>query len=71
MAIQAFTTPTPEYSPGQLLNFDWENRWLKGHEYAHILQNSEAYASNYDFRFYPAKTHPKNIYLSPISKYPD
>ena len=25
------------------IKFDWENRWLKGEEYAHILQRIEKY----------------------------
>ena len=51
----------------QLIMYDWVNKWLKGDEYSHILLNADLYCDQCDFKKYPAKTHPKNIYLSPIS----
>jgi hypothetical protein len=47
--------------------FEWEKRWLKGHEYSHILQNMEEYSEVFGFRRYEQKTHPKEIYSSPVS----
>lgn len=56
-----------EPAPGRAVPFDWEKRWLKGHEYSHILQNMEAYSETYGFRRYEQKTHPKEIYSEPVS----
>jgi hypothetical protein len=38
--------------------FDWKSRWLKGHEYEHILRNCEAYCEKYRLAKLPKKTHP-------------
>ena len=51
------------------LGFDWEKRWLKGHEYHHILQNIDLYCETYGFRKYEQKTHPKEIYSEPVSTF--
>jgi hypothetical protein len=52
---------------GQAVAYEWEKRWLKGHEYSHILQNMDAYAETFGFRKYEQKTHPKEIYSEPVS----
>jgi hypothetical protein len=57
----------PTAEGGQAVAFDWEKRWLKGHEYSYILQNMEAYSVTYGFRMYEQKTHPKEIYSEPVS----
>ena len=51
--------------------FDWEKRWLKGDEYAFILENVDAYCSAFGFRKYPAKMHPLDIYEEPKSNFDD
>lgn len=30
------------------IKFDWENRWLKGEEYAHILNRIEEYCGTFN-----------------------
>lgn len=56
----------PELQPSLLsqdpMHFDWENRWLKGHEYAHMLKNVERYSQKFGIQKYPPKTHPPEIY---------
>jgi hypothetical protein len=47
--------------------FDWEKRWLKGHEYHHILKNIDAYCKRFGFKQYEPKSHPKEIYSEPVS----
>lgn len=54
---------------GGAVTFDWEKRWLKGHEYHHILQNIDAYCESFGFGKYDPKCHPKEIYSEPVSKY--
>ena len=67
MATPSTALAASTYSSGSLVKFDWENKWLKGEEYAHILKNSDNYTKAYNFKCFPSKTHPKSIYLSPIS----
>lgn len=59
--------PNEGMAPGRALAFDWEKRWLKGHEYSHILRNMEAYSQAFGFKRYEQKTHPKEIYSEPKS----
>lgn len=49
-------------SAGETHSFDWQNRWLKGHEYAFILKNIDAYCAKYGFIKFDFKTHPPSIY---------
>ncbi len=52
--------------PGQrAIAFDWQNRWLRGDEYYHILSNAELYAATFDFRKFTPKTHPPSTYTAP------
>ena len=44
---------------GLAVAFDWDRRWLKGHEYIHMLTNVDLYCNNFGFQRYPPKTHPK------------
>lgn len=60
----------PTLPNGQAVPFDWEKRWLKGHEYSYILQNMEAYCLAFGFHRYEQKTHPKEIYSEPVSTSP-
>lgn len=50
------------------IKFDWENKWLKGEEYAHILQHMESYCKTFNLIKYSQKVHPDSIYIEPQSK---
>ena len=51
------------------LRFDWENKWLRGDQYAHMLNNIDTYCKSFsDMEKLGEKQHPENIYLEPISK---
>ena len=52
---------------GHVVGFDWDRRWLKGHEYIHMLKNVDLYCNHFGFQRYPPKTHPKEIYSDPES----
>ena len=49
------------------IRFEWEQRWLKGHEYAFMLQNVESYCRRFGLGKYPSKIHPMDIYEQPQS----
>ena len=52
-----------------LLNrFDWENKWLRGDQYAHMLENIDMYCSAFGMEKLGEKQHPENIYIQPESK---
>jgi len=53
------------------IRFDWENRWLKGDEYAHILEHRHDYSEVFDLKTFSPKSHPECIYTSPESKFID
>ena len=50
------------------LRFDWENKWLRGDQYAHMLNNIDAYREAFGMEKLAEKQHPENIYLEPQSK---
>ena len=50
------------------LRFDWENKWLRGDQYAHMLNNIDMYRASFGMHKMAEKQHPENIYLEPISK---
>ena len=50
------------------IRFDWENKWLRGDQYAHMLYNLDNYASVFGIRKMAEKQHPENIYIQPESK---
>ena len=50
------------------IRFDWENKWLRGDQYAHMLYNLDNYASVLGIRKMAEKQHPENIYIQPESK---
>lgn len=51
------------------LRFDWENKWLRGDQYAHMLNNIDAYCKSFSgMAKLGEKQHPENIYLEPLSK---
>jgi hypothetical protein len=50
------------------IRFDWENRWLKGEEYAHILERMENYCEAFSLKRFEPKTHPQSIYTAPESR---
>jgi len=47
------------------IKFDWENRWLKGEEYAHLLNHRRAYERAFGMIEFTPKTHPESIYNDP------
>jgi len=50
------------------IRFDWENKWLRGDQYAHMLYNLDNYSSVFGMQKLGEKTHPENIYVEPKSK---
>ena len=50
------------------LRFDWENKWLRGDQYAHMLNNIDGYREAFGMEKLGEKQHPENIYLEPQSK---
>jgi hypothetical protein len=50
------------------LRFDWENKWLRGDQYAHMLNNIDGYGQAFGMPKLAEKQHPENIYLEPQSK---
>lgn len=50
------------------IQLDWQNRWLKGDEYAHILNRIDKYCDVFDLKRFNQKTHPESIYIKPESK---
>ena len=51
------------------LRFDWENKWLRGDQYAHMLNNIDSYCESFtDMEKLAEKQHPENIYTQPESK---
>jgi hypothetical protein len=53
---------------GVPIRFDWENKWLRGEQYAHMLNNIDAYSKTFSMPKLPQKHHPENIYVQPESK---
>jgi len=51
------------------LLFDLQNSWLKGEQYAHILQNQDRYCQVFGIHKYEQKQHPESIYIDPQGKY--
>lgn len=51
----------------QLIIFPWTLRWLKGHEYFHIINNYLEYSKSMGFEL--VDEHPLWIYNYPESKY--
>jgi hypothetical protein len=51
------------------IKMDWENRWLKGDEYAHIICHMEDYCHTFNLQKFNPKTHPLCIYTEPESKF--
>jgi hypothetical protein len=45
--------------------FDLQNTWLKGEQYAHILQNQDRYCKVFGIQKYECKQHPESIYIDP------
>ena len=43
--------------------FDWENKWLRGDQYAHMLNNIDAYQAAFGMQKMREKQHPENIYV--------
>lgn len=50
------------------IRFDWENKWLRGDQYAHMLYNLDNYSKVFGMRKLGEKQHPENIYMQPESK---
>lgn len=49
--------------------FDLQNSWLKGEQYAHILQNQDRYCKIFGIQKYDQKQHPESIYIDPQGKF--
>ena len=47
--------------------YDWENNWLKGHQYANILTRMDEYCAEFNFQKCAPKEHPENIYTCPFN----
>jgi hypothetical protein len=45
------------------LRFDWENKWLRGDQYAHMLNHIDAYQAVFGMKKMREKEHPENIYV--------
>lgn len=54
---------------GKPLRFDWENKWLRGDQYAHMLNNIDMYCRVFSMQKLGEKQHPENIYIQPESKW--
>ena len=52
----------------QPMRFDWENKWLRGDQYAHMLLNIDEYRKQFGMLKLAEKQHPENIYVQPESK---
>lgn len=52
-------------SAGKPLRFDWENKWLRGDQYAHMLTHIDEYCATFNFQKFAQKQHPENIYIEP------
>ena len=52
----------------EVVDFDFQGRWLKGEEYLYILANKDAYINAFNLQTYELKCHPESIYLGPESK---
>lgn len=50
------------------MHFDWENKWLRGDQYAHMLWNINKYCKVFQMEKLREKQHPENIYVQPKSK---
>lgn len=50
---------------GKPILFDLQNTWLKGEQYAHILQNQDRYCHVFGVQKYGQKQHPESIYIDP------
>lgn len=45
------------------IRFDWQHRWLKGEEYAHIIKYMDSYCDTFSIDKFTPKTHPECIYV--------
>jgi hypothetical protein len=50
------------------IRFDWENKWLRGDQYAFMLNHIDAYKTTFGMPKLGPKQHPENIYVQPESK---
>lgn len=48
---------------GLPVRFDWENKWLRGEQYAYMLTHIDSYRSTFGMPKLPQKEHPENIYV--------
>jgi len=49
----------------QILAFEWDNKWLKGEEYAHMLHNIDRYCKAFNLLKVSSRCHPDDIYQKP------
>ena len=50
------------------IRFDWEHKWLRGDQYAHMLYNMDNYVDVFGMEKLSEKEHPENIYVEPKRK---
>jgi hypothetical protein len=50
---------------GELVKFDWKDKWLKGEEYLYMLANQARYAEALNIPIFELKMHPDSIYTAP------
>lgn len=70
----AFLLPLPKCAaiiPFQMQTqppaYDWTSAWLKAEEYEHILTHALTFQQLLGLDLYPARSHPANIYSSPVN----
>lgn len=49
--------------------FDWDNKWLNGEEYGHMLNHMDRYCQIFKLLKVPNKCHPEDIYRKPRNGY--
>jgi hypothetical protein len=51
----------------EIVEYDWENRWLTGAEYQNMLHNMTEYSRQHKFQILNYKCHPDSIYIKPAN----
>lgn len=51
----------------EIVEFDWDNKWLKGEEYAHMLNHIDKYCQFFHLIKVPSRCHPYDIYKKPMN----
>jgi len=51
----------------EAVRFSWDESWLTGEEYGHILNNVEVYCGQFGLQKYGPRQHPLSIYQEPCN----